>query len=540
MSGPGKVSEGRKLENQQMRKMMNGAIILSVAAFIAKILSAVYRVPFQNMVGNSGFYVYQQIYPIYGIAMTVALSGFPIFLSKLVAETSTIDERKSLLKKSFVLLSIFSVFFFLGIYFSASLIANWMGDTKLEPIIQNVSWLFLLIPFLAVSRGYFQGTFRMLPTAISQVGEQVVRVAVILIAAFLYTRNQWDEYQMGTIAMSSSWIAGLVALIILSVALYKQRSLKVEQQPEVKSIAKIINYKKIAKRFATEGLTMFLLSALLIFLQLIDSFTLYNGLIENGMNSSEAKDLKGIYDRGQPLVQLGMVVATAFSASLIPLLSQSFAQHNQKAFSRTAKSLMRITATFAMAATTGIIVLMPYLNLTLFGDTDGNLVLSMYSVAILFASLIGAYNTIFQSQNKHRMALIGFLIGLGVKILLNKWFIAYFGTLGSSGATVVSLFAILMVIRLDSSKEEKERLVEKSFGWKLLLSCGVMAVIVWLEMQLVGQGALIEENRWAAFSYTLIGGLTGIGVFLWLIIKCKLLTIREWLSLPFGKKLLRK
>lgn len=37
--------------------MMQGAIALSIAAFIAKILSAVYRVPFQNMVGNTGFYV---------------------------------------------------------------------------------------------------------------------------------------------------------------------------------------------------------------------------------------------------------------------------------------------------------------------------------------------------------------------------------------------------------------------------------------------------------------------------------------------------
>lgn len=536
----GKISEGRKLENQQMRKMMNGAVILSAAAFIAKILSAVYRVPFQNMVGNSGFYVYQQIYPIYGIAMTVALNGFPIFLSKLVAETSTINEQKSLLKKSSVLLSILSGVFFLGIYFSASLIAKGMGDANLEPIIRTVSWLFLFIPFLAISRGYFQGTFRMLPTAISQVGEQFVRVAVILIAAFLYTRNQWDEYQMGTIAMSSSWIAGSVACIILGVALYKEKSVKSEQPLEAISITETLSYKKIAKRFATEGLTMCLLSALLILMQLIDSFTLYNGLIENGSNAFEAKNLKGIYDRGQPLVQLGMVIATAFSASLIPLLSQSFAQHNKKAFNRAAKSLMRITATFAMAATTGMIVLMPYLNLTLFGDTDGNLVLSVYSVAVLFASLIGAYNTIFQSQNKHKVSLVALLIGLGVKLVLNEWFIEQYGTLGSSGAIVVSLFAILVVMRLDASKEVKESLIEKSFGWKLLVSCGVMAMIVWLEMQLIGQSALLDENRMAAFSYTVIGAVTGIGVFLWLIIKCKLLTIREWLSLPFGKKILRK
>lgn len=521
---------------------MNGAVILSVAAFIAKILSAVYRVPFQNMVGNSGFYVYQQIYPIYGIAMTVALSGFPVFLSKLVAETSSSGERKSLLKKSFVLLSILSGLFFLGIYFMASIIANWMGDAKLEPIIQTVSWLSLLIPFLASSRGYFQGTFRMLPTAISQVGEQFVRVAVILVAAYLFTFNQWDEYQMGTAAMSSSWIAGFVACFILSVALYKQRPFKLSQYSVGTPVTEneIASYKTIAKRFATEGITMCLLSALLILMQLIDSFTLYNGLVESGLSSFEAKNLKGIYDRGQPLVQLGMVIATAFSASLIPVLSQSFAQHNRKAFLRTAKSLMRITATFAMAATTGMIVLMPYLNLTLFGDRDGNLVLSLYSVAILFTSLIGAYNTIFQSQNKHQVALVGLLIGLGIKIVLNEGFVENYGTLGSSGATIVGLLAILIVMWFDSPKEIRESLVEARFGWKLLLSCGVMAIIVWLEMKLIGQSALTKENRLAAFSYTLVGAVTGVGIFLWMMIKCKLLTIREWLSLPFGKKILRK
>lgn len=193
-----------------------------------------------------------------------------------------------------------------------------------------------------------------------------------------------------------------------------------------------------------------------------------------------------------------------------------------------------------MAATTGMIVLMPYLNLTLFGDTDGNLVLSLYSVAILFASFIGAYNAIFQSQNKHKVALIGLLIGLGVKIVLNEWFVEHYGTLGSSGATVISLVTILMVMHMDTSKEVKESFVEKSFGWKLLFSCGVMAMLVWLEMQLIGQSAIIEENRLAAFGSTVIGGVTGIGVFLWLIIKCQLLTLREWLSLPFGKKILRK
>ena len=65
---------------------MRGAVILSCAGLAAKILSAFYRIPFQNIVGNTGFYVYQQVYPIYGIGMTFALSGFPVYISKLIAE----------------------------------------------------------------------------------------------------------------------------------------------------------------------------------------------------------------------------------------------------------------------------------------------------------------------------------------------------------------------------------------------------------------------------------------------------------------------
>ena len=64
------------------QNLMAGAGVLAVSGLIAKVLSAVYRVPFQNLVGNTGFYVYQQVYPIYGIGMVLALSGWPLFISK--------------------------------------------------------------------------------------------------------------------------------------------------------------------------------------------------------------------------------------------------------------------------------------------------------------------------------------------------------------------------------------------------------------------------------------------------------------------------
>lgn len=72
------------MAQKEMQRMMQGAVVLTIASFIAKVLSAFYRVPFQNFVGDEGFYVYQQVYPIYGIAMTLALSGLPHYFLKLL------------------------------------------------------------------------------------------------------------------------------------------------------------------------------------------------------------------------------------------------------------------------------------------------------------------------------------------------------------------------------------------------------------------------------------------------------------------------
>lgn len=84
------------MKNKPASFAIKGATILTFAALLGKILSAIYRVPFQNMVGNRGFYIYQQIYPIYGLAMTIGLTGFPVYISKIIAKE--IDEKKGMNK----------------------------------------------------------------------------------------------------------------------------------------------------------------------------------------------------------------------------------------------------------------------------------------------------------------------------------------------------------------------------------------------------------------------------------------------------------
>ena len=64
--------------------MIKGGLILTFSSFIVKLLSAIYKVPFQNLTGDAGFYVYQQVYPLYGLAVAFTLQGLPPFISKVV------------------------------------------------------------------------------------------------------------------------------------------------------------------------------------------------------------------------------------------------------------------------------------------------------------------------------------------------------------------------------------------------------------------------------------------------------------------------
>lgn len=524
------------------KTMMHGAVILSIAALIAKILSAVYRVPFQNLVGNTGFYVYQQVYPIYGIGMTFALSGFPVFLSNLVAQYQTEYALGTLLRKSFLLMAILGGICFIGLWSQASMIAQLMGDAQLEPVVQSVSWMFLTMPFLVVARGYFQGTMRMVPTAISQVMEQVVRVIVIIAVASLYVRWTDDLYLMGAWAMSSATIAAVAAILVLGFYIWReQRNQYFKDWSGERTIpASALKWSQLLRRFLIEGGTLCLLSSMLVLYQLIDSFSLFKGLVEQGIASDVAKDLKGIFDRGQPLVQLGMVVGVGFSSSYMPLLTRAFARGKQQEFDTLKHSLLKMTVALASAATAGMIVILPRLNHMLFGDTQGNMVLAVYVTSVLVASLIMAYHGILQSSGKYYITLIGLLAGLIVKWIGNDYLVMLSQTLGASIATVLGLLVMFGMIYFLSPHSVSAFDTTKTRFIRRLLAvvCGMTLLVLAVQVPFniwMPAGQSRSADTLVSFILVAVGGLAFIG----LALRLELLSVREWIMIPKGKSVLR-
>ncbi|WP_431802049.1 oligosaccharide flippase family protein [Halobacillus andaensis] len=141
-------------------RLVKGALLLTMAGLIGKILSAAYRIPLQNIAGDVGFYIFQQIYPVLGMALMLSLYGFPVAVSKLVSELN--DQGYKLTFRSFYIPAFTWLFIICGSFFllgftQAERIASIMGDEKLTASLKAAFFVFLILPFASLLRGFFKG-----------------------------------------------------------------------------------------------------------------------------------------------------------------------------------------------------------------------------------------------------------------------------------------------------------------------------------------------------------------------------------------------
>ena len=67
-------------------EFLKGATWIAVGGFTAKVIGALYRIPLTNLIGGKGLGLYQLIYPIYCLLLTVSATGIPSSIAKLTAE----------------------------------------------------------------------------------------------------------------------------------------------------------------------------------------------------------------------------------------------------------------------------------------------------------------------------------------------------------------------------------------------------------------------------------------------------------------------
>ncbi|MBB5325841.1 PST family polysaccharide transporter [Anoxybacillus tepidamans] len=511
-------------------KIWRGTAILAIAAFITKVLSAFYRIPYQNIVGDVGFYIYQQVYPIYGIVVALATYGYPVVISKLVAER--IEEKDEqgityILQVSLWFLIGIGLLCFSALYIGGAYIAEWMGDEKLTPLIQIISFSFLLLPFLSTLRGYFQGQNNMVPTAVSQVAEQFVRVVTIIGSSYILIKSGRTLYEAGAGAIFGSLTGGFAALFVL-IAYWLRRKKK---EPYTKAM---ISTKKIVRYLFVQGLTICIANMVLTLTQLVDAMSLLSLLMKSGIEQQMAKTLKGMYDRGQPLIQLGTVVATSFSLTLVPLIAGA-KKRGDKAFILEKTDLsLRVGIVVGVGASFGLASLIRPTNVMLFENDAGSLQLTILALSIFFTTIALTTSALLQGIGYEWITVTGVAIAVVCKWLCNLWLVRMFETTGAAVATLLSYMVMSLFLYFMLQKKTGVRFMRKKYVYSLIRAALMMVVTLKLYMWVTEPWG---DSRFGAAGQALVGVLLGGSVYIIMVLKGKLFSQQEVTLFPFGEKL---
>lgn len=464
------------MESEYGRKIVKNATLLTVAALLSKALSIGYRIPYQNITGDIGFYVYQQVYPFYGIAFMLAMYGFPVVISKLMSErTSQGDEVAAyrVLKVSFWLLTILGVSVFTILYLLAPIIAQFVGDPELEVAYRMMSFPFLVIPAISVLRGMFQAEENVVPTALSQLLEQCVRVVAIVSLAIYFISTGATVYTAGAGAAFGSFIGGIAGLLVLLFFFIRSK----KRLPAIRRKIKTEDKQPIVKQLLFEGAAISLSALALVLFQAVDALTVLKQLKMSGLAMEEAKVLKGVFDRGQPLLQLGATVATSLSLVVVPMIVAAMTQARMEEVRQKASFALKISVIVGLAASSGLMIIIEQTNVMLFTDARGSGVLAILSLTILFSSITLTAFAILQGLG-HVTAVVTFLmIGLVSKVLLNLIFIPLYGIVAAASATVIS-FAVTAILSLGFIQKKLKLFHYYKLRIVRIASVAVMMIVV--------------------------------------------------------------
>jgi len=437
-------------------KWLKGTIILTITALLTKLLSMVYKIPYQNIVGDAGLYVFQQVYPLLGIYTVLSTVVLPSIISEILLRHHYQDQVKSQMQR---ILWLFSGAVFGVLFLGSGVIARMMGDAHLASSIRWVGMVYLVLPHLA----YLRGVHLSRPETMGRVGisvtlEQLVRVIMILVAIFNF--NHLNPYRVAEM----SYVLGLAGPIvsILYLGIFKKDD---EPQRFIK--------KKVQLGFFRKTAYLFLNAGILTIFQLIDSFMIFNALREAGMDGLEAMVQKGIYDRGFPIVQSATFFIGALVASTVPQMVEAKDEKQKKnVFSY---ALFNITA-LSIPATLGLYLVMENLNIALFENNLGTGALQILSLQVLFFPFIVLTAAIMQQEERYGHMVVSILAGIFVKLMATPLLTGQMGIYGAALSSVAAL-GVMALINLFTFRR---RLVKESFF--NLLKVGFASLCMWLAL----------------------------------------------------------
>lgn len=487
------------------KNFVKGAAILGGLGLFSKVIGAVYTIATTYFIGESGMAYYGRAFPIYTFLLAFSSAGLPVAIAKLVAERATLGDYKAayaVFRRALKAMFIIGLFTTVIMIVFSGQIAAALGspDTKFSIMALGPSLFFVSV--MSAYRGYFQGMQRMTPTAISQMIEQVVKMAAGLLLAALWVK-QGEVYGAAGAVLGIS-ISEVVACLYMMV-LYK-RKINIFRRRE-----KSVHYRElttdIGKRLVYLAAPIIIGACAMPIVQNADSAIITHTL--NGMQSVvlagkeialNPKTIDSLFSLATTLpnsiINLPAVFSLALAMSLVPSIAASQTEHNIRSIASKSSIGLKLSMLVGLPSAAGLYFLSTPIMHLIYGRLQGdNLLiggelLGILAISVFFLTILQTMTGILQGLGKTYLPVINLFIGIGVKIAVSiaTIHIPEINVQGSAYGTLAcyAIAALLDVICVVRCAHMRIKILDNFI--KPLLATGGMSVVIYFLMPHVASG----------------------------------------------------
>ena len=440
---------------EKQRSLVGGISVLGAAGLICKMVGVLYRIPLANMIGGQGLGLYQQVMPAYNLLLAITSAGIPVAISRMVSHYVTIGEHRNarrVFTTALKLLTILGVVTTVLLLLLSRFIARQVGTPEGYLSYMCIAPSLFFVCVMSAYRGYMQGMRHMMPTAISQLIEQVGKVAVALpFASIGFSRGGWTMGSAGALLGTS--LAECVAMLYMLIrcSLFKKHLSLTDE--------KAVSSRFLVRQIIMISIPITLGACIVPLASTIDSAMLKNLMTGIGISADDATVRYGIYS-GMVITMINVptALAMAMSTNLVPSIASGMARNDRAYIIRETGTGLRIASVVGFPCSIGMSLLSHPIIFLCYGDSPkytfdqlmlgGNL-LELSAMTIILFTMVQATSGILQGAGKQKIPMLTLIAGVVCKIALNTFLVSQPG-INIYGAPIASLtcYSVSMIPNL--------------------------------------------------------------------------------------------
>ncbi|MCI7262270.1 MAG: polysaccharide biosynthesis protein [Clostridium sp.] len=525
--------------------------ILAVAGIIVRLIGMLYRIPMTNIIGDEGMGYYSTAFNVYNIMLILSSYSLPLAVSKMVAARIARGQYRNMSRVLCAALVYATIAGGLACFITWNFADFFAGTVFNAPLcsyaLRTLAPTIWIMAYLGVLRGFFQGHGTMVPTALSQIFEQIVNAVISVVAAGVLFKVGLDSNKVyettgypeafgaagGTIGTGSGAFAAFLFMLLLFFLFRPTLKKRIRKDRS----GAVESYGQISRILFWTVVPVIVSSSVYNINGVID-----NGIMAHGMESlGQGKEflvLWGVYNnKYMLLVHVPLAIANSLASSLIPSLSGAMAREDMASVRAKTGLAIRFAMMIAIPSAVGLTVLAaPVTNLLFRGgeNTEAIRMLITGSAAVVFLSLSTVTNAILQGINRMNVPVRNALIALVLHVIL-LYVMLMFCRMGIYSMVFSNILFALFICLLNAVAIRRAIRYRQEMV-KTFVIPAVASALMGISAYLAYRGVMLVIH--SNLMGTLVSVMVAVMVYGVLLIRLHGIEASELKSMPGGTRLL--